>query len=309
MTNQKTTIFPFSLSKIIQLEENLSCNIMPKYIGHRLVGQSFIDFIDHVHSVMPKVVFSVLSKSLQYLAGIAITKDLASELTWRLAGNQHHLKCGMIVPPYSSQPFPEWVPVQVMDIQRKKRKRYSGDKKDGNVYMADVFDLDLFVMGGLPSGKRFVKTCTDREIYNKTTKRMFGFSHYDRRLYDRYFIKGNNYPFKDIRQLVRMRFFVLMDPAVSKVGEIVVKEMSNTGTCQKWNRELIKRRERDTFPCLMNYDPRMVPCHKCEIGYDKCSAGCHSRTYFKKYCPDCQKESYFEQPLALCCVDCLVKTA
>lgn len=298
-----------TLQKIQLMQEKLACSVVQGYEGKRLVGDDFRDFVDVIHTEMPKVPYSTLFNSIQHLAGQPITQEVNKELTWRLAGNQHHLRKGTIVPPYTRQLFPEWVAVQVWDVERKLGWKYLGDKKEGNKVEKHEVEMDLFVLAGTPAGKLLKFSRPANVFRRRETKSMLGFTPYDKRLWNRYFVGDNNYPMHDVRQIVKLRFFVYLDPIASKAGEAAFKfeNVKCSGTMRKWNRMIMKRRERQNFQCPRGYELSAVPCHQCEMGFDLCLAGCHSRTYEKRFCPGCKTVACFVNTAAQWCVDCVIK--
>ena len=311
----------FTLTKIKLLQEKLANNVLQHYEQKRLTGSDFKDFVHVVHTALPRVRYSVLLNSIQHLAGQLITPVVNKEVSWRLAGNLHYLLKGIVIPPYSRQLFPEWIPVQVWDIERKLGWKYLGDKKNSIKVEKQDIEMDLFVLAGTPAGCTLKFTRDTNDFRCREVKSMLGFTHYDKRLWNRYFAGDNNYPMQDIRQLVKMRFFVYLDPQVSKAGEAAyglektkTKKQYEPGyglncstTMRKWNRTVMQRRERQNFQCPKGYELSVVPCHRCEVGFDYCLAGCHSKTYNKKFCPECKTVACFSNDTAEWCVDCVTK--
>jgi phage FluMu protein Com len=310
MTTQALPTIPVVvLPQILLLKEKLSSHVLQPYDGKQLVGDAFNDFVSVVHTAMPKVPYSTLFKSIQHLAGTLITPDIVEELAARLAGNQQYLRKGIVIPPYTRQLFPEWAAVQVWNVERKLRVGYLGDKKDNNKVYKRKVEVELRVLTGQAAGHNFKQTWPESSFFHRKTKAKLGFSSCDKRLWNRYFVGENNYPLSDIRQLVKLRFFVYMDPEKSKAGEAFYEEMDCTDAMRKWNRALMKRRERQNFQCPKGYDLSLVPCHTCEVGFDLCLAGCHSVTYIKKSCPRCKQIANFANHEAEWCVDCVAKTS
>lgn len=304
-TNVPSVVLP----RVLALQDKLANHVLCPYVGKQLIGDDFVDFICTVHTAMPSVPYGTLSRSIQHLAGIEITTATVDELSWRLAGNQLYLRKGIVVPPYSRHLFAEWAAVQVHDVERKLRVGYLGDKKDNNKVLKRKVEVELFVLTGQAAGQKFKQTWPESSFFNRDTKAKLGFSSCDKRLWNRYFVGDNNYPLSDIRQLVKLRFFVYLDPEISKAGEAFYKQMSCTVSMRKWNRELMNRRERRHWPCPKGYELSTTPCHKCEMGFDLCVAGCHSTTYVKKQCPRCKDVANFSDVAAKWCVDCLAKTS
>lgn len=300
-----------NLQRIVLLREKLNCNVIQPYESQRVMGDDFTTFVHKIHTEMPKVPYSTLFKSVQQVAGQLITPKVNRDLSWRLAGNQHLLRKGIVVPPYSRQLAPEWVPVQVWDVERKRGWKYQGDKKENNKVEKYDIDLDLLALAGMPAGLTLKFTRPINTFRRRGTKLLLGFTPYDKRLWNRYFVGDNNYPMQDVQQLVKLRFFIYLDPGKSKAGEPAYGwlGMNCSGSMRKWNRIQMKRRERQNFQCPKNYELAMVPCHKCEMGFDKCLAGCHSVTYDKKFCPKCKTVANFVNNTAEWCVDCVAKTA
>lgn len=170
-----------------------------------------------------------------------------------------------------------WVPLQVEEVA------YSRPSKKGTTMLSLGFRL----LGGPFSGLQFVQ----RIPYNFTMYKL---------------ARDIGFPrFKPLHplELTQAVFVGLMET----VEEPRIIEFHATTRSKSFNLRL--RRER-AKPCIKGYG---FKCHKCPIGHSMmmaspCPRGTHPRSYYKRECPLCQKESWFDPGSgSKVCVPCTVR--
>ncbi len=271
----------YNLSYINKIRNNLNEKLRP-YYNTQLDGESFPAFVTDIHSVLPSVIArSIIIQSIMNLVGTELTKEMLNKLSWRLAGNIQKLKEGKPVLAWIRQTELEWCPVTILDAQ--SGKNFKGDL--GGFYKYKI-------LGGSPAGLTFTLFWSRK--YSKFLSRSLGFKR-TRKLY---------YKFSNIKELVSMRLYLLFDPALSKDDKPRANKFYVPASFLKYNQTILARRFRIT-PCPLNYKLSELPCYKCPMGYDKCTAGCHSATYIIKVCPRCEKENWFDpKSKSVICINC-----
>jgi hypothetical protein len=306
LDTKEPTLPAVNIAKVVELRKRMQ-ELLVIFKGRQLIGQDFTEFVHDLHTLIPSSLYSTLLRSVQHLAGVVLTDVEFGELAWRLAGNVHHLRKSVVVPPWSQQLFTEWCPVQITNIS-KCRVRVSAAKHYSSTISKKYAQVDLLFLAGLPAGKTITKLFSEAFLFHPSIKKIFGFSKYDRAAFNRYYVGEGNFPMRDLAQLVKLRFFALVEPSLSDKGEPDFVQLKSNGGTLRWNKALHKRRSRIEFKCPMQYDERAVPCYDCKIGYDKCASGCHSRTYSLAPCRSCGRaEAKFDSIVhAELCVDCYV---
>lgn len=292
----------YVISKIIKLHKKLAEDTLLEHHGYSYSGPAFEEFVNAVHTAIPKADRKALYNSLVPLAGIDLLDKEIDELAWRLAGNVHNLSKGIAVPFWTRQLFPEWAPVQIISVKRylAKVKTVSGSAKTEK----RACRVKLFILGGLAAGRTIERTWTDG--YCQHLRTIFGFSRYDRAKYS-YDDTKPNYPLLNVLEFTRLRFLAYITPEKS-INEPDFEKIECPGGCLSWNKKLMKKRQRQGHICPKQYPLAVIPCYKCEQGYDKCSAACHPNTFLLRGCPACEVISYFDPANNDdVCVNCMEK--
>jgi hypothetical protein len=306
MANKEVRVPSLRISRVLETRSKISKEVMSRVLGKKLVGDDFTSFVHDIHSQLKGVAFSPVYRSLQHLAGVLITDKECDEVSWRIAGNIHHLRKGIVIPPWTRQLFKEWVPIQIMAVQRSIDYRNLSDNKAKT--QMRVCKLDTLFLAGLQAGRRVIKEYPEHVIMNSRIRVFFGFdkryNRYGRNIYDA--PKENVYPLHSVIELTKLRTYVLLDPNLPEIEQGFV-QMKGTPQTNRYNRKVIAMRTRKEFQCMMNYDVQVRPCYSCEVGYDKCAAGCHPYSYVQGTCAACQHSNrYMDPSLSLTiCVNCL----
>jgi hypothetical protein len=293
----------YNLPSIFQLRKKLAEEVSLNYFACNLTGGAFEDLVDSLLKLLPGTPREPLRESVRHLAGKDLTQERVDELCWRLAGNARALKKGAVVPPWSRQEGPEWAPAQALEARPGHIETgWAGAKvnrRGGH--------LTLRLLAGTAAGWQLKRFWTNDYVH--VIKEELGFSPYDRAPYRRTELKEPDLPFHDVRELVRMRMFLLLAPESGREGPSFT-EVKGSPTTVAFNRALLRQRLRLTYRCPLNYPTEEVPCYACELGYDKCQAACHPKTFVRGDCPACGDLGVWFDPAAGrdVCVDCAARS-
>lgn len=292
---------PYNIRRILALRNKLRYEVLLPFHGLIHEAESFHEMVQAVRQVIPGATHSALLHSMRHLAGITITAAHIRDLSWRLAGNTHHLRRDVAVVPWTSQPFAEWALMQIVSVT-KTTALVAGVANSKIEKPAAC--LSLFVLAGLPAGITIERTWTQGTCFRLRTK--LGFSKFDSEKY-RSGSRRADRPLRDLLELTRLRFLGLFTPETC-AGSPNFSDVRCSASQVSWNREIMTRRRRQNFSCPMDYPIAEVPCYRCHVGYEACSAGCHPKTYDKRVCANCKQLSFFESVDSTCCINCaLVK--
>jgi len=231
----------------------------------------------------------VMTSSLLHLANQPFTPQLMHETAWRLAGNVHRLKAREPVPPWNRQTEDEYAPVQIMSVERVYTEKQAS------------VEVALRILAGPACPLLLHKIWSFR--FCGAMSRFFGFSR-----------SHGQFPYSNPAELVNMRFYVLLEKRLCGVALEFDRLWMNDagdeirpGACRTYNREWIKRRNRDPawHVCPRNYSDTL-PCYACTAGQDECLAAVRPRSYVPQLCGVCEREQWFDPsyPDRVECVTC-----
>lgn len=298
----------YSIPRILKLKKKIKDAVEFEYHGYAHIAEAYDVFVNHISSLLPKVDRDVVYESLRTYAGVPLMDPQIEELAWRLAGNIQRLQAGIPVPPWSSLIEDEWVPVQIQDIHRfrigpRKSKEEKKDKKVKKGPTRGAATAFIKVLGGYPAGTVIEKFLTDKACFFIRVR--LGFSQFPNDPTDMYREQKKAYPLAEVNELTGMRFMALLTSEAYKEGKYF-SNVACTSSMVKWNREIMKRRQRDGFNCPRGLPLASLPCHKCFFGRDRCPAACHRLTYVPQHCAKCNKRSYHDPARpGQVCVQCL----
>lgn len=302
----------YSIPRIMKLRKKLRKWLEP-WSGQVYKNEGFEELVYHLTSLLPKVGSDVVWESLRTYAGIFLTLKHIDEICCRFAGNLARLQAGIHVPPWSTLVEEEYIPVQVQDIHRyrtevpmTKEKRAELVRLKKKIPTRGSFLAFCQVLAGYPAGQLIEKTFTDLSGFFIRTD--VGFSRFAPDPTDMYSEPKKSYPMRDVTDLVGMRFLAFIDHDSCK-RELCYSHLQSTPSFNKWNRIIMKKRQREGFACPLSKTLDELPCHECHFGRDRCAAACHRLTYVKKHCVKCNKEAYHDlaRPGQVC-VECLSNT-
>jgi len=288
------------IRKIMSLRSKLWEVLTQQYHGYAYIGEEFTRMINSIYALMPPATDrDAFNRTVEHLAGVTIDDAVINDLSWRLAGNLHHLKAGMAIPVWTRQLFQEWVPIQVIRVNKARITKLGSDHSVPGAW------FDYMVLAGLPAGHTIIKPHSWEYCYHVRT--IFGFSCKDLQRYSRYAAAMPNYPMADLNEFYGLRAYALIDPEICR-DKPNFREIENTNAFIEYNREIFRRRMRDGYVCPKNYSLEEMSCYRCEAGVDVCSAACHRLSYYRAVCQACKKENWFDPQFhGWVCVDCASK--
>lgn len=273
----------YSIPRIFKLTDKLhNDHVLAGYVGTKPTGEDFDQYVGDVRSLLPKSVpYRALRQSLQHLAGVEITDQLAEQTYWRIAGNLHKLRNRKPVLPWDRQVGDEWVPAQIISST-------PGTNRFGKTGA----HIKLRALAGSPC-TMVLATFWSRKFSSYLARKIFGFSKYD-----------GPTPFRDQLEFTNLRCSVLVESELS-LSTPRFRKVKATASALTWNKTLLAKRARlpsSKFVCPKGYKHF---CHQCPIGYSQCPAGCHKLDYVPKYCSGCGKVSFFNmEGKCNLCVNC-----
>jgi hypothetical protein len=280
--------------QILNLRKTL-CKQLVHYVGCSSAGPSFTQFVSEVTSLLPPRVRSeAVTASLECLAGRLITEDVLKMTMWRLAGNLELLARGDCIPPWTHQPYAEWVPAQILSALRHKTHR----GKMGHIFT-------LVILAGLPAGLKVSKFWTDRAV--RYIARAMGFARWPPG-------PRSSKPAINLLQnpteLVNMRLTIMIDPDLC-VGEGPAFDRTKVlDRDVRFNKDQLKyRARRDPAHACPFSMPDAVPCFRCPKGTVSCRAATHPVDLEFRLCPTCHfdRAAFDPSVSTAMCLKCAVR--
>lgn len=262
-----------------------------KYAGFRLTGDAFSTFTDDVLAHLPNsVARQAVIDSVAYLAGEMLNRDMLSRLVCRLTGNLPRLSRHLSALPWTFQPYPEWVPAQIVAI----RLQLSPKGKIG--YM-----VSFLVRAGCPAGLTIRSFWSKKFFYVMAPT--LGFT--KRRPSVRqvgYLPRTMRHP----RETVTLQLLLLIDPVKSYIDPVFT-QMAVPPSLKSSNQEQMGFRDRmdAAHACPKGYTLAQVLCHQCPVGFEECRAGCHRKRFEFQHCATCGGRAAFDPELQSDkCIEC-----
>jgi len=261
----------YSIARIIQLRNKLLEPVVRKYGDITLDNEDILLLNSDLHELLPAGIdMQPIYQSTAYLANRNLDEHDWQIFCWRLAANVTALSKGCPVLPWKAPGSLEWAPLQVVRVDpaatRKGEHRWA---------------LKLRVLAGTACPLTFVKTVT------------LGWAAYLSRMAGFTTMHGTR-PYTHIMQLVGLRFFGLLDPALSRNNLPMMNVTKLTQGFITYNTKMINMRYRHGFKCPKDFTH---DCHICAVGMRECPAATHLMTYVKKYCSVCDRTTWFDPEL------------
>ena len=250
--------------------------ILKPYIGKDVPKEEFRVFTKKVLTALPKdLAIEHIQASLAHLHGRPITQAVINETSWRLAGNAEALRSGEVVTQDVATRRQGWCALQVVSVRPVLINPKSKDKrKRGSL-------LNLFVVSGHAAGCRIEKFFSLSHL--KYVANEIGFTP-----------SFKNYPYRDEREFFGLRFGGLFLTSLVKDNKPGFSEVCSTPTMNTWNKDMFKRRRREGFSCALEMHHEQLPCFRCFMGAESCSAAVHQKDFEKDVCPFCGLEAMFD---------------
>lgn len=280
MAKKKRDLPNYKLDKIALLRSRLSM-VGGELLGQQLDGESFRKLIYLVEAAMPKEVSAaVLMDSMNELPGEILTSAKWRKTAWRLAGNVDALIAGQARPVWTGQPNPEWMPMELVEATKFKKK-FNGET---------AIRMKFRVLAGSACSHIVEKTWSLKAA--RFYRMEFGFSRFSKPTKETN-TRGKkrfvNFPYSDPMELVRLRVWGLFDEEGCLKGVPGFSKVRGSSMLTKYNRRILLARYKLDPPCPIS---ATFTCWNCPVGYDKCKAGCHPRTWQKLVCKVCSNQAW-----------------
>lgn len=255
---------PFSYQRVLTKRDKIFQTVLRPKIGTPLVGDTLNDISADIVACLPTSVSpGAVFESVRVLAGTTLTRVVAGDLAWRLAGNIDKLSAGIPAFPWSGQLHDERVPVCLENIKPITRRKVPG------------FLFSCRALAGSPCPMLFREFVSARSC--RAIARTLGFS-----------APWGPYPYTTPLNFVSLLFFAHIEAERSAKQPSFMQVSASSGML-KWNREKIEIRCR-VKPCPQGFNH---PCAFCWLGYDNCPAAVHPVTYVERYCQSCKSDGWF----------------
>lgn len=264
--------------------------VFTPYSGSSLNKEQLKELLKKTLEVLPQDLSTVkIQDSMAHLFGRPLTEQVLSETAWRLAGNIDMLRRGETVTQDVATRKKGWCSVQVTYCRPYLRNAKSRENRQRGCI------LTCFILSGHASGISIDKFMSLKHLRYMAVD--LGFTP-----------PFKNMPFKDEREMFGMRFGALCSPELARDNKPSFKEVCVSSSMQKWNKDIIKRRNREKFNCPLNAPIDKLPCFRCWKGTESCLAAVHVKDFVGDFCEYCGKESLFD-PMSLGyasdkCVNC-----
>jgi hypothetical protein len=256
---------PFSYQRVLAKRDKIFQTVLRPHIGVPLVGDAIVDVSRAITDCLPaRVSPGAVFESVRVLAGTTLTRAVAGNLAWRLAGNLDKLIDGIPAFPWAGQLQDERVPICVEHMQPISRRKVQG------------YLFHCRALAGSPCPMLFSEFISTRSC--RAISRAIGFS-----------APWGPYPYSTPLHFVRLIFFAHVEASRSEKRPSFLK-VSASSSMIKLNRAKIEVRCR-VKPCPRGFSH---PCSFCWLGYDNCPAAVHPVTYVERYCAMCKSEGWFD---------------
>ena len=143
----------FNIREIERRRETLIAGVLTPYVGHKFNPD---EVSIQLHQALPTgIPYDAVFESTRYLAGQQFERKDALGLAWRLAGNIKRLKEGQTVLPWTVQFTDEWVPLQILRVERTRDHR----NRIG-------YSCTFRVMAGSPAAMKIINFWNQKIISN-----------------------------------------------------------------------------------------------------------------------------------------------
>lgn len=248
------------------------------HVGIHQVGDDFNKLVDDLYLAITKTIDrSVLQESVSHLINQELSPKLLQDTAWRLSANLKLLEQNKVVYPWKGQSEKEWMPVQVLSVDKTKTMNNEIGYK-----------LKLRFLSGPACPLIIYKTWTAKMCSYFASK--IGFSP-----------SWKNSPYRDGKELTSMRFLVEVDPKLCRDRQPGFENFDAPPSLQRWNKDILKARSHVDPPCPFDF---LHFCYQCPVGYDKCKAGTHPKTYEAKFCAICNADTWHDPAQFDICVSC-----
>ena len=281
----------FSGARTLKLRARIADEILFPFYGDRVEGPQAADIAHALAAAIPRARLDILHASvLAQLLGRTLGPAEVAEFAGRTAGNVDRLTRPLhptAVGPWTRQEIPEWMAAGVASATwcTLGRARRRGA------------ELAFAVVAGTFAPGVARRRYTDGQC-ESLGRLIFGF--------------GRGHRLVDPHQLVNLRCFILVEPALSLDGGPGIAKLAVNATMAAWNRAVVRRRHRASLrrPSPADACPHSQPidraCHACAFGYRECYAGTHRDRWVAVDCEACGLAGRAADPAATpgLCINC-----
>lgn len=267
----------FNISQVFKQREKLFLALKP-YIDANISGQVFKDVVEDIYAVLPdSISHDALFESTRCLVGGNLTRKVAAEFAWRLAGNIALLNDGQPVIPWTVQVRDEWLPIQIIRVSPAHRNYRPG------------YTFQCRAMAGSSCPMIFDQFLSRASCAG--IAHTVGFN--------------RSMPYTNGLHFTNLRMWVWVEAARS-TDMPQFQQVDCSSAMLAHNRKLIAIRTRAQL-CPRNFSHL---CEHCEIGYDECSAAIFPKHLEKKLCENCNEIRHFDPSRQdKFCMACMHNTA
>lgn len=270
----------YNVEKIMARRDLLIAAGQP-FLGIKPEGDQYKKLCLALTEALPGRFYSgTIEQSLLDVVGVELTAAVLNSVCWRLAANLQRLREFTPVPAWTRQIQPEWMPLHIAEVVKKRRR-------DGLIRA----NVTCRVLAGSAASKTLRVSWSHGLCAGLAYD--FGFSK-----------PYKSYPFVDVLQLTSMCFFGYFEPELCLEGPMFNKMRISTSQRRR-NTLLAQMRtlQHELYDC-----DKQLPCHLCHLGLDQCAKATHPRTHVLLRCESCGHESWHDpQTMSLGkCIDCLM---
>lgn len=267
------------LHRVFQLRGRLHDGLV-SFVGVELDTESVRDFTDEAHKYMPGVPYQAMFHSCRVLGGQTLNTHELFDFCWLLAGNLARLRRGEAVYAWEYQAEPELMPAQVLSHRFTRTK-----------FGKPAGEYTMRILAGSACPMVVTKLWTTKFV-SYLARKVFGFSP-----------PWGNYPYHTQAELVRLRLMVEVDQEFCYNGEPGFGRVDCASGLITWNRKVMVMRDHAKTPCPFEFTHN---CVQCPIGYDRCKAAVHPKTYRLAVCRVCKEDTYHDpDDLTGLCMKCV----
>jgi hypothetical protein len=304
----------FSFTKAATIRDELLATAFFPFYGSVLEGEVFAQLVTACAAVVApgRPSLGALYETCRVLAGREFTHELATALAWTLAGNFKELAAGQTILPWSGRLERVVVlPIEVINVRRacrialiKPDAAVSGHFERQRRHGAYV---TVRFWGGAPAGLTTeVFWSHDQCNLHKVS---FGFDRFNREGKSRFARPRLYWTYSDPLEFCGLRAFARVEPELCEGTTIGFREVLAKPSTKGYCREILLRRQRETFVCPLAYARENVECHECHAGLDFCPAACHPLSFETRPCPCCRRPQAYFNPVAVPASRELLETA
>jgi ribosomal protein S27E len=273
----------YDFKKTEQVYTKLMELVQHKFYDQKLDATVFPVYLECLTNALGGSDSVAFASLLLHYHNRTLTRELSSEIAWRVAGGLQLLSNGRFLEKGFTRYAPTWLPLR---IEGCKHSRF------GNKTSTEV---TFRILSGCFAGLTFTQLISYKYLVNKIAKDI-GFPAYK---------KANK---NELALCWLVGLVSTDDPTRPRVEEFFA-----SSSVLSHNRDLRKARAK---PCIFGYS---WLCHECTIGhsvgpannqYLTCPRGTHQATFVEKECKKCHNQGWFDPTSSsVICLGCTERVA